>query len=35
MSTPIVVTPDARDDIDEAHDWYETQQTGRGEYLPR
>ena len=31
MSTPVVVTPGARDDIDDAHDWYENQQAGRGD----
>ena len=31
MSTPVVVTPDARDDIDDARSWYEAQQLGRGD----
>jgi plasmid stabilization system protein ParE len=31
MSTPVVVTTDARTDIDDARDWYENQQPGRGD----
>jgi plasmid stabilization system protein ParE len=31
MSLPIALTPDARDDIDDARAWYEVQQTGRGD----
>src|SRR2546423_891309 len=31
MSLPVVITPDARDDIDAAHAWYEAQQLGRGD----
>lgn len=31
MSLPVVVTPDARDDIDAAHAWYEAQEPGRGD----
>lgn len=31
MSTLVVTTPDARDDIDDARTWYENQQPGRGD----
>lgn len=31
MSTPVVVTADATDDINDARDWYENQQAGRGD----
>lgn len=30
MSLPVVLTPDALDDIDDAYRWYEAQQPGRG-----
>lgn len=31
MSLDYLITPEARDDIDEAHTWYELQATGRGD----
>lgn len=31
MSTPVASTAEARDDIDDARDWYERQQPGRGD----
>ena len=31
MSTPVAVTADARGDINDARDWYETQRAGRGD----
>jgi plasmid stabilization system protein ParE len=31
MSLDYLITPEARDDIDNAHEWYELQTTGRGD----
>ncbi len=31
MSLDYLISPEARDDIDDAHAWYETQTTGRGD----
>lgn len=31
MSLSVVLTPDARDDLDDARAWYEAQQAGRGD----
>jgi plasmid stabilization system protein ParE len=31
MSLDYLISPEARDDIDDAHDWYEAQTTGRGD----
>jgi plasmid stabilization system protein ParE len=31
MSLDYLITPEARDDIEDAHDWYESQAAGRGD----
>ena len=31
MDADLVLTPEARQDLDEAYDWYEARQTGTGE----
>jgi plasmid stabilization system protein ParE len=31
MSLDYLISPEARDDIDDAHEWYEAQSTGRGD----
>lgn len=31
MSLDYLISPEARDDIDDTHTWYESQATGRGD----